>query len=112
MIMITLRASFKLTTDNNSPDPAVKANRSSRHQYGNEPLETSQHGSPDRTLHATPLPPEEVHVDDAMNDDVYTAHTAPNETFAPGETIPTRGTHYLDDDTVTRQRKDNAIDVD
>ena len=43
---------------------------------------------------------------------VYTAYTAPNKIFAPGEMISTRGIHYHDDDMVARQKKTNVIDVD
>lgn len=104
--MITLRASFKLTKDYIPSDSDQL--RSSRHEDDKAAWETSQHSSPERPE----VPPGEVQVDDSFNDDVYTAYTAPSETPPPGKTYPTRGTHYRDDDTVTREKKANAVDVD
>ena len=120
LLMITLRASFKLSIDC-TPKPFVKPNDRSNRGGDDEYRESSQRGSPERPVHATPYdsayhsppeeaPPDQVHVDDSQNDDVYTAYTAPNEPV--GSTYPTRGTHYRDDDTVTREKIANAIDID
>ena len=123
MVMLTFRASLKLTVDN-TPDPPPNFNtpkRAGKAQGDNERPEVNQHGTPEYPVQATPYatvhtppveaPPGEVRVDDSMNDDVYTAYTAPTE-FPPPGGYPTRGSHYRDNDTVTMQKRANAVDVD
>ena len=122
--MITLRASFKLT-DDMTPNTVPISQNAGRDKNGTSEHDPSAHGSPSSPVQATPYatvhppeeaPPGEIRVEN-QEDDVYTAYTGhvSNESVPlQREYVPmnTRGTHYMDDNTVVREKKANAIDVD
>lgn len=119
--MITLRASFKLSIDC-TPESFVQPKDRSKNRGGNNEFrEPSQRDSSERPVHATPYdsayhspreenPTGEARADDSHKDGSDTVYTAPNETAE--STYPTKGSHNRDDDTVTREKKANAVDID
>lgn len=163
-LMITLRASYKLTVEEEVAYP-IKLNQGSRHKKGRRdgddgddddddkvddshergrddtrqgresptPASPAGAASPAKTKPETPPPVGEVRVDDNA-DDVYTAYTGKGSMYT-AESRPMSQTAYAprspksprrtaqrsrsprkrpqgDDDTVTREKKAHAIDVD
>uniref|UniRef100_A0A7S3L177 Uncharacterized protein n=1 Tax=Amphora coffeiformis TaxID=265554 RepID=A0A7S3L177_9STRA len=122
LIMITLRASFKLSVDAKPETAPVSA---SPKKKSDEDRGLKEHGSPASPVQATPYaavhppeeaPPGEIRVN-PNDDDVYTSytgHVSTESTPFPREYVPplTRGTHYMDDNTVVREKKASAVDVD
>lgn len=122
LIMITLRASYKLSRDA-KPETTPIARSPKKTKQPEEERGPSGHGSPVSPVQATPYatvhppeeaPPGEIRTNNA-DDDVFTVFTGNNDSapFTQEDYVPpTRGTHYMDDNTIVREKKVNAIDVD
>lgn len=122
--MISLRASYKLTIENGSRPLANQTYAGKEKQEGNSERDPVGQGSPEHPVHATPYgtvnpppeeaPPGEIRVDNTMDDEVFTTFTGhvSNESVPFKREYTRRGTRYQDDDTITREKKATAIDVD
>lgn len=116
--MITLRASFKLSVDVKpetapvTPSPKKKFDDPGEHESPVSPVQATPYAALRPPEEA---PPDEIRVNPA-DDDVYTAYTghASHEStpFPQDYVPPTRGSHYMDDNTIVKERKANAVDVD
>ena len=92
-----------------------QSERSGTGRGAERPVHATPYGSPRPQSPRKEAPVGEIHVDDSMNDDVYTAFTPiSNESIPQQREYRRRGSrrNRPDDDTVTREKKANAIDVD